>query len=137
MPGSANLATLGLLLVLITAGCLSSSVEPGSQANQTDNATSTKMIYYYFYSDACPACKLMEQTTLSNRTVLDALEANFILRKTNAATNARLAQRYGIVFVPTSVFTRPDGEELRRVVGAVPAEEFLKLLDEVVALAQG
>jgi len=137
MSGSHSALALGLILVLITTGCLSGTTEDDNQTNPGNNTSSTKLVYYYFYSTTCPACRLMEQTTLSNQTVLNALEANFLFKKTNAATNRGLVQQYGIVYVPTSVFTRPDGGEIRRVVGAVAPEDFLRLLDEILALQKG
>lgn len=137
MSSSYSSTALALFLVLLTAGCLSSSTEDNNQTNQSDNAGSTKIVYYYFYSTTCPACRLMEQTTLSDQTVLDALEANFLFKKTNAATNRGLVQKYDVIYVPTSIFTRADGGELKRVVGAVGPEDFLKVLDEVLALQEG
>jgi len=137
MSSSYTTAPLALFLVLVTTGCLSASTEDDNQTNQEDNPGSTKIIYYYIYSTSCPACRLMEETTLSDQTVLDALEADFVFKKINAATNRALVQEYNVVYVPTSIFTRPDGEELRRVVGAVAPEDFLKLLDEILPLQQG
>jgi thiol:disulfide interchange protein len=133
MSSSHSSTALGVILVLITTGCLFTTTEDDNQTNRSDDAGSTKLVYYYFYSTTCPACRLMEQTTLSNQTVLDALEANFLFKRINAATNGGLVQKYEVVFVPTSIFTRPDGGELRRVVGAVSPEDFLRLSDEIVA----
>ncbi len=137
MANSRIATPLALLLVLVTAGCLSASTEDDNQTNRNDSAASAKVVYYYVYSTTCPACRLMEQTTLSNQTVLDALEADFLFKRINAATNRALVQQYDVVYVPTSIFTRPDGEELRRVVGAVDPDDFLKLLNEILALQQG
>ena len=55
-------------------------------------------IYYYFYSDTCPSCKIMERDTFGNSTVIEALEANFTFTRVNTGKNRQLAQKYGIVY---------------------------------------
>jgi thiol-disulfide isomerase/thioredoxin len=92
-----------------------------------------KAIYYYFYSDGCPACKVMEDEILSNRTVITKLEAGFHYEKINTAKNANLAQKYNIIYVPTSVFAYADGTEITRRVGAPPDTEiFLTTLQDIL-----
>jgi tetratricopeptide (TPR) repeat protein len=40
---------------------------------------------------------------------------------------------YAVTAYPTAIFYTPRGEEITRVVGLVPAQEFLQLLDDIAA----
>jgi thioredoxin-related protein len=74
----------------------------------------------------------MERETHSNSTVIEALEANFTFIKVNTGKERQLSQKYGIIYVPTNVFTFPSGQEIGRAVGAVDPENFLNMLDQVL-----
>lgn len=135
-----RLLVVSLLIALLAGGCISQQAEPSP--NETEkNITSTnstllgpkgKPIYYYFFSTGCPACDLMAEGTLQNGTVLAVLQANFTYEKVNTAQNRKLANKYGIYGIPANVFTYPDGSEIGRILGFVPAEDFLQVLDQVL-----
>lgn len=131
-----NLVLIFLLLLAIAVGWVLTG--EGTPENETpangDNGDIqvSKPIYYYFYSDSCPACKTMERTTHSNSTVIEVLEANFTFIKVNTGQNRELAQKYSIVYVPTNVFAYPGGQEIGRYIGAVEPEGFLGMLDQIL-----
>jgi len=139
---------VAVVIVLLLAWYVSASLkppkttpneEPKNETQQTpapsqnENETHTRPVYYFFYSSTCPACELMEEQTLSNEAVLRSLEANFTYKRINTATNRALVQRYLVQYVPTNVFTYPDGTEMGRYVGAVAEpDRFLQMLDDVL-----
>jgi thioredoxin-related protein len=137
MARSTALALAALLLVVLSSLCISEN----GPANETDEGNGgngdgegedgDRPVYYYFYTDVCPACEIMRET-LEDPSVERALEANFTVRKVNAAENRQLATKYYISGVPTNVFTFPDGQEMGRLPGAVGPEDFLKVLDQVL-----
>lgn len=142
---NAHLVFAALLVAALAIG-LALSIQPKPSGNETpidvneapnnesnNPSDPSKPIYYYFYSDTCPSCRAMDESTLSNATVLKALESNFNYVRVNTAKNRNLANNYRIIFVPTNVFIFPDGTEIGRVVGAIlKPETFLKMLDEVL-----
>jgi len=74
----------------------------------TEAQDENKPILVNFYTDACPACRKMDQTTFLDADLVEFLEANFINLKSNAGKSS-LYQRYGISAVPTIVFSTPEG----------------------------
>lgn len=135
-------ALLLLLIGAVAAGVILSQTPEPPEENGNDgnngnggsgNESQGKPIYYYFYSDSCPACTAMENEILSNRTVIAKLEADFQYEKVNTNRNPALARTYNIIYVPTSLFAYSDGTEIARRVGAPPDTEiFLATLQEIL-----
>ena len=94
-----------------------------------------KPILINFYTDACPACRLMDQTTFTDTELISFLNSNFVNLKSNAGKTA-LYQRYGIRAVPTFIFSTPDGYsqnyEILRHVGYRDADQFYVLAQAVL-----
>ncbi len=149
-----SLITALIIVILIVAAAILFGREkqgptPITVTNHTEsNKTSTgshsgsslpkgKPTYLFFYDTGCPACSLMERTTLSNQTILNVLSQNFTFHRVEAGRNPDLSRRYGIMYVPTNIFTYPNGTEIGRVVGAVGQENFMKVLDKVLEIYYG
>ncbi len=143
-------AALVIFLVVVVAAALfgggkeapNQTATPGQEDNQTSGnnpgqVTRGKPGYFFFYDDGCPACALMERTTLSNQTILRVLSENFTFRRVNTAKNPELRMRYRIMYVPTNVFTYPNGTEIGRVVGAVGERDFMRVLSKVLEIYYG
>jgi len=88
-----------------------------------------KPIMVNFYTDVCPACKKLDQYTFTDAAVIALVNERFIPVKSNAGKSS-LYQEYGIGGVPTTVFTRPNGEEIGRIIGYYPAEIFRQGMEE-------
>ena len=52
-----------------------------------------------------------------------------IIGKVDVDEEPGLAQRFGVMNIPTVVFFK-DGQELERKVGAMPIDEYIQVLDE-------
>ena len=78
-----------------------------------------------FYSDTCAPCKRMAP-------VFSELEresgGRFRAVKVNVGTEAGLAVRYDVIAVPTFILFK-NGEETARILGAVPKEELLAMIN--------
>jgi thiol:disulfide interchange protein len=89
-----------------------------------------------FYTDACPACRKMDQTTFLDTELASFLNANFVNLKNNAGKSS-LHQRYGIGAVPTIIFSTPEGYateyELSRFVGYRDAGELRQEAEAALA----
>jgi len=95
-----------------------------------------------FYADWCVSCKEMDKYTFSDAAVQEAL-ASFVLLKADVTANSpddqALLKRFGIFGPPTTAFFGPGGGECAnfRLVGFVPAEEFLQHLGRFGAECRG
>jgi len=90
-----------------------------------------------FFAEWCVACKVMEDTTLSDPRVLDAM-ADYDLYRVDITEitqeNQNIMADYNIFGLPSFVFFAPDGEEVpeSRVLGEMDSERFLKHLERRV-----
>jgi len=118
--GRKGIALAGLIMIIAAAavGCSATGGPPaGTGAMEwerdwtkalTSAQAENKPIMINFYTDACPNCRKMDQTTFLDADLVGFLESNFINLKSNAGKSS-LYQRYGISFVPTIVFSTPAG----------------------------
>ena len=90
-----------------------------------------------FFAEWCVACKVMEDTTLSDPRVLNAM-AGYDLYRVDITEinqeNQNIMADYDIFGLPSFVFFAPDGEEVpeSRVLGEMDSERFLKHLERRV-----
>lgn len=90
-----------------------------------------------FFAEWCVACKVMEDTTLSDPRVLDAMAGYHLYRVDITEINQEnqnIMADYDIFGLPSFVFFAPDGEEVpeSRVLGEMDSERFLKHLERRV-----
>ena len=90
-----------------------------------------------FFAEWCVACKVMEDTTLSDPRVLDAM-AGYDLYRVDITEinqeNQNIMADYDIFGLPSFVFFAPDGDEIpeSRVLGEMDSERFLTHLERRV-----
>ncbi|MGB0536602.1 MAG: protein-disulfide reductase DsbD [Alloalcanivorax venustensis] len=101
------------------------------------SADADKPVLVDFFAEWCVACKVMEDTTLSDPRVLDAM-AGYDLYRVDITEinqeNQNIMADYDIFGLPSFVFFAPDGEEVpeSRVLGEMDSERFLKHLERRV-----
>ncbi|MEQ8260101.1 MAG: protein-disulfide reductase DsbD [Alcanivorax sp.] len=101
------------------------------------SADADKPVLVDFFAEWCVACKVMEDTTLSDPRVLDAM-ADYDLYRVDITEitqeNQNIMADYDIFGLPSFVFFAPDGDEIpeSRVLGEMDSERFLKHLDRRV-----
>lgn len=78
-----------------------------------------------FWADWCPPCKIMEP-------VISELEKELTdkvsFQKIDVDENPEIAQKYGIMSIPTYVILKDDAE-IDRLIGATSKENFLDFLN--------
>ncbi len=74
-----------------------------------------------FYADWCGPCKMLAP-------VLEKLKENVL--KVNVDEHEDLAQKFGVMSIPTIVFFK-DGEEKNKVIGFRTKEDIEKLIGEL------
>lgn len=101
-------------------------------------ASADKPVLIDFYADWCIPCHEMDKKTFPDPRIVEKSKQFLMLKvdltRSDSPAVQQLANRFGIAGVPTYVFMAPGGRELTqlRLVGFVPADEFLKLMDQAL-----
>jgi TolA-binding protein len=86
----------------------------------------------YYSADWSKMSEQFEYDVLENAEVQKKL-ADFVAVHIDSDVDEDTPKAYAVAAYPTTIFYTSEGEEITRVVGAVTAEEFSKLVDDVVA----
>ncbi|MBV6477791.1 MAG: Thiol:disulfide interchange protein DsbD [Ignavibacteria bacterium] len=91
-----------------------------------------KVIMIDFVTDWCKWCVETDRKVYTNPDVASFANLNQINWKIDAekGEGPELAKKYSVKGFPTIVFTKSNGEEIDRIYGFVPAEQFLKLMKD-------
>ena len=88
-----------------------------------------------FYADWCIPCKELDASTFSDPKVIEESEKFINLKadmtKSLADDVEALRNKYKIVGVPTVLILDKNGNEVKRITGFVPPEEFYRILEMV------
>jgi len=86
-----------------------------------------------FYADWCAPCRELDEKTFSDsgvRAVLDGYDRFKVDLTRSTEANQELVNQYGVMGVPT-VIVLSGGEEIFRITGFEPPEQFMKRLEAV------
>jgi len=89
-----------------------------AEAKRTD-----KPVMADFYTDWCGWCKKLDEDTYKDKDVL-ALAAGFVCVKIDADKDKESAKKYKVSGYPTIIFFNPAGNEIGRIGGYLPGEDF-------------
>mgnify|MGYP002395166942 CR=1 FL=1 len=87
--------------------------------------------YIHFYTDWCTYCKIMNQKTFTDDSVIAFLNQNFVPIRVNAEEQRDVAKKYGVSKFPNNWFIGEDKSEIGKRPGFIPAEIMLKMLQYV------
>jgi len=103
-----------------------------AEKNLTDNSfdeeimNSETPVLVDFWAEWCGPCKLVAP-------ILDEIaeekSGSMRLAKLNIDDNIRTAQRFGVMSIPTMILFK-NGEEVRRIVGAMPKSKLTAEIEE-------
>ncbi len=105
----------------------------GSYAEILDKAKQeNKIVMIDFITDWCKWCVETDRKVYTNSDVYAYANEHQINWKIDAekGEGPELAKKYGVKGFPTIVFTQPDGVEIDRIYGYLPAEQFLQKMKE-------
>jgi len=87
---------------------------------------SHKLVMVDFYTDWCTWCKKLDADTYPAPAVEQEAE-NFVAVKVNAEKEGKTAaDKYKVNGYPTILFVQPDGTQVWKIAGYLPAEDFAK-----------
>ena len=105
----------------------------GTYAEVVDKAKQeNKIIMIDFVTDWCKWCVETDRKVYTDPDVFAWANANQINWKIDAENGEGpdLAKKYGVKGYPTIVFTQPDGTEIDRIYGYLPAQQFLAVMKD-------
>ncbi len=91
-----------------------------------------KPIFLYFRSETCYWCIRFEEEALSDKNVIDILNKNFVLISIDTFKQKNVALNLNVRTTPYMIFFNRDGQEISRIPGYIPTNEFLVKLNEVM-----
>ena len=100
-----------------------------------------KFIFVDCFTTWCGPCKFMSKTTFTNDSVGEFMNKNFLSYKAQIDTSAKdnddikksyadfasINKQFDIQVYPTLIYLSPNGEIVHKVVGAMPAEQFIEV----------
>jgi thioredoxin-like negative regulator of GroEL len=127
------LITCGLVLGLLHTPVLAKDIawqnlEKGLERSKSEN----KKIYLHFYANWCGACRIMENKTFKDPTVIAYINQNFIPIKVNADREIEAAQLFRVRALPDNWFIAEDGKPIGHQPGYITPVQLKGLLKKVL-----
>ncbi len=93
-----------------------------------------KIIFVDAYASWCGPCKWMEENVFSNKEIASFFNENFINARFDMESDLGIEfeKNFEITAYPTLLFISHEGELIKKRVGALDAEEFLKLANGIL-----
>ncbi|MDY6853556.1 MAG: thioredoxin family protein [Thermodesulfobacteriota bacterium] len=87
-----------------------------------------KHIMILFYADWCYYCKMMDNKTFANLSIIESLKEGFVPIKVNADRERKLVSRYKITGFPSTLFLEHNAVPIQLFPGYMPPDMFIKAL---------
>ena len=94
-------------------------------------STSDRSAIVEFYTDWCPWCRRLEDSTFMASSVI-AMTDKYVFARVNAELDTALATQFGVSSYPTVILFDKAGNEVGRIVGYVPPDRFVKTMNDYV-----
>lgn len=127
--------TLFLLLFVALESRAEIHFLKGPLAGAVEKATAeSKPVMIDFITDWCRWCDTLDKRTYSDEEVAAFVNARVVPIKIDAekGEGIAIAKKYGVTGYPTILLMHPDGEEIDRLLGYKPPDEFLTDLSNYV-----
>ncbi|MBI5679501.1 MAG: thioredoxin family protein [Methanobacterium sp.] len=122
--------SLGILLIAGISG-ISSNQDNSNLNTVSGGDNGNKLTIVLLSASWCPACKDLDQKTLSDPKVQEKIANNYNFNKIDVDQNKDAAMKYatnGKVTLPTIIILDANGNEIKRYEGYMTADEFLGIL---------
>lgn len=123
--------TINPVVAPVSAKPLAATKSTAPEQAESDEA---RPMLVFFTADWCGACKMMKSRVFSRTDVAEEIHERFDayhLDLTDPSIEVQvLAQRHGVLFLPTLLITDANGQELARLEQATEPDEFLEWLEE-------
>jgi len=106
------------------------------QAALTEARERDTLVMIKVYTDWCHWCKELDKNVFTDARVIE-LSKSIVNLKANAEDEGygtQVAQLFGVQGYPTTLFVNGDGEEIDRIGGYLPAEDFLAEMNRIKAM---
>jgi thioredoxin-related protein len=107
-----------------------------------DAQTNRKRLILYFHQDGCPYCKKLLDINFKQQDIVEKMKQHYEILDINMwgdrsmrlpsgeeVTEKEFAQRLKVMFTPTLIALKPDGDSLFRINGYYAPDKFLAVLD--------
>ena len=101
------------------------SLQHFQEATFDDAVNAAPLAMVDFWADWCGPCKMLGPVIES---LANAYDGKVLVGKVNVDDEPELAQRFGVMSIPTVVFLK-NGAEFDRKVGVMPSDAFSAVLD--------
>lgn len=84
-----------------------------------------QLVVVDFWATWCGPCRMVAPVIEG---LADRFAGKAVVGKVDVDEQPRLAERYGVMSIPTVVFLK-NGQEVRRMVGAMPEQAYLDVIE--------
>ena len=132
MKREVRLAAVLIWAALLLSSCAEKAPEGIQWAASLESALKTAQtedqhVIVDFYSEKCPWCDRLEDSTFTHPDVI-ALSEDMIFVKAEAKEDTALRDQYEIAGFPTVILMKSSGEEIDRIYGYRPPKEFVSTI---------
>ncbi len=103
-----------------------------SLAGINEAKNQNKPIFLYFRSETCYWCIRFEEEALSDTRVIEILNNKFVLISIDTFKQKNVSLNLNVRTTPYMIFFTKNGDEILRIPGYIPKDEFLARLREVM-----
>jgi tetratricopeptide (TPR) repeat protein len=82
----------------------------------------------FFHADWCKWCRMMDDSTFTDPEVI-AMGERVVYTRINVESDTATANKYRVRAFPTVILMTPEGNEVDRIIGFLPPDQFQKALD--------
>ncbi len=119
---------------MILSSCAKQAPDEISWASSLENAfqiasEKDQPVIVEFWSEECKWCERLQDSTFTHQSVID-LARNMVFVKAEAKEDTIVGLRYRIAGFPTVILMNSSGEEIDRIYGYLPPEEFVSTIQD-------
>jgi thioredoxin-related protein len=92
----------------------------------------SKPIFLYFRSETCYWCIRFEEEALSDTRISEILTNNFVLTSIDTFKQKNISANLNVRTTPYMILFTENGEEISRIPGYLPSDQFLVKLNETL-----